>query len=93
MKTLADFKRYLATPDAQLNMIELSYNGVDKPVKDWGFRRVAKLQTNSVALATPTLASGKSWLDFGKASEWTFNEANKSAVNESNGTRITYLWI
>jgi hypothetical protein len=93
MKTLADFKRYLATPDARLELIELSYNGIDKPVKDRGFRAVAKLQTNSVALATPTNKSGKSWLDFGKASEWTFNEANKSAIYESRGTKLTYLWL
>jgi hypothetical protein len=93
MKTLADFKRYLATPDASLKMIHLSYNGQERPVFTNEWRTVAKLQTNSVALRTPTNKSGKSWLEFGKASEWLFDEQNKTCQNESNGTRIVYEWL
>jgi hypothetical protein len=96
MKNLTEFKKYLATPEASLRMISLEWlkNGewVNTEVRNPNFRAVKVLQTNAVAFADETTKSGKSWLWFGKASEWAFDEASQIAVNLSGGTRITYKW-
>lgn len=97
MKTLADFKRYLATPEATLQMVAIEHRNpntgewVSKPPHNPNPRKVAKVQTNSIALLDPMTKSGKSWLDFGKASEWQFDSASNTAVNETKYTRLTYL--
>jgi hypothetical protein len=70
MNTLADFKRYLATPNARVRMISFHGQTPNPALAEW--RTVAKLQTNAVAFATAN-NSGKSWLEFGKASGWTFD--------------------
>jgi hypothetical protein len=87
MKTLADFKRFLAEPDATLTLIKYAVNGDVQLHKYQGIpRKVSKLQTNSVRLATP---EGKtSWLDFGKASEWAFDD--ELAVNANSGVVLIY---
>lgn len=94
MKTLADLKRYLAKDGATLQLVSREHlNSENVWVSATPFntdkRKVAKLQTNSVSLVTPTNKSGVSWLDFGKASEWTF-DGNK-ATTETNHFRMTYL--
>ena len=97
MKTLSDFKRYLATENAAIRLdgIETYKDNewVAGTVFNADFRTVAKVQTNSVALVTPNNKSGKSWLDFGKASDWVFDAEAKTAVNTSSGTRLTYTWV
>lgn len=96
MKTLADLKRYLALPEASLRMVSLEWlrdgEWVSTHVRNPNFRGVAVLQTNAVALADDTVKSGKSWLYFGKASEWAFDEGSNLIVNLSGSTRITYKW-
>lgn len=95
MKTLADLKRYLALPNAAMRMVSIEWLRDGEwqvtPVRNPDFRGVAVLQSNAVAFEDAT-KSGKSWLYFGKASEWAFDEASQIAVNVSGGTRITYKW-
>lgn len=96
MKTLSDFKRYLATPKAALRMISLDYyqnnEWVSRPVRNPEWREIGKLQTNAFTLVTPSSKSGASWLYFGKASEWSFDSGSNLIVNLSGGTRLTYVW-
>jgi hypothetical protein len=90
MNNLAEFKRYLARPDANIRMMSIEHlrNGewVSGPVKYPDWRSVDKLQTNAVKF------EGGSWLYFGKASEWAFDNASGIAVNLSGHTRLTYKW-
>lgn len=92
MKTLADLKRYLATPNATLTMTsrEIPNNGEWqlRPVHNPNPRQVKKLQTNAVALWDDTTSSGTCWLDFDKASEWKFN--GNTAILETEFIRLTY---
>jgi len=94
MKNLTEFKKYLAHPDASLRMVALEWfrdnEWVSVPVKNPNYRGVAKLQTNAVALADED--GKKSWLYFGNASEWLFDNSTNLAVNLSGGCRITYKW-
>ena len=86
-KTLADFKRWLATENATLTIQE--YKVVDPETrvlrrlthKFEGIpRKVAKLQTESFQLET---ADGQvSWMTFGKAGEWTFDLGKASCDTE-----------
>jgi hypothetical protein len=69
MNTLADFKRYLATPGAKVRLISINGATPRPELAEW--RTVATLQTNAVAFVTAN-KSGKSWLYFGKASDWRF---------------------
>ena len=82
MNTLADFKRYLAKPEAQVKMIELSWDGELRPIKNPDWRGVRKLQTNAVQF------ENGSWIHFSKASEWSFEPGK--VINESHGIRIVY---
>lgn len=75
--TLADFKRYLTTPGATVRLV--SVNGHPAALAVSGWRTVAKLQTNAVAFNSATV-SGKSWLEFGKASDWRFS-GNRAEYN------------
>lgn len=69
MKTLAEFKRVLALPGVQVRMV--SHNDKEPRSNIAGWRTVDRIQTNGVYFLN---ADGKtSWLDFGKASEWSFN--------------------
>lgn len=89
---LADLKRHLATPGATLTMTgyEMLVNGQfqHRPIRNPNPRQVAKLQLNSVALFDDSTKSGKSWLDFGLASDWKF-EGN-TAVCTPGQIRLTY---
>lgn len=92
MRTLAELKRHLATPEATLQMTayELLRDGewVSVPVKNPEVRKVAKLQANAVSLYTDGSRSGVSWLYFEKASEWSF-DGNK-AIQTGSNVRLTY---
>jgi len=96
MKNLSDFKRYLATPDAELRLAAIEHLNLTtgewmaKPPHNADWRKVAKVQSNAIALITPTTKSGSSWLYFGKASEWTFNADNALAISANEHTRLTY---
>ena len=94
MKTLTDLKRYLATPNATLTMtghalLNRNQEWIPSPVlHNPNPRTVKKLQTNAVALNDNATKSGESWLDFGKASEWTFTD--NTATLTSSFVRLTY---
>lgn len=94
MKNLSDLKKYLATDGATLTL-------TNREVKEEGVwrstgvapriampRKVAKLQTTSVALSADGSLSEASWLEFGKAAEWTF--LDKLAILETDFIRMTY---
>lgn len=68
IKTLADFKRFLATPGATLQVIQHDFVTPEKAKP--GFfdpKQVALVQSNSVKFTTG------SWLPFGKAKDYRFN--------------------
>lgn len=92
MKTLTDLKRYLATPSATVTMTNYELPASDGwralTPHNTNPRTVAKLQTNSVALFDDTTKSGKCWMDFGKASQWTFD--GDTAIKTSEYCRLTY---
>lgn len=92
MKTLTDLKRYLATPSATVTMTNYELPAGDGwralTPHNTNPRTVAKLQTNAVALFDDTTKSGKSWLTFGNASEWTFD--GLIATNTTKYCRLTY---
>lgn len=70
MKTLTDFKKFLALPGAKVRLVKRYDNLTINPILgEW--RTVAKLQTNAVAFVTNT-KSGKSWLYFPPASKFEF---------------------
>ena len=93
IKTLAELKRHLATPNATLQITEFAScirgEWIEKQPHNPKPRQVAKLQTNSVALKDETTKSGTSWLEFGKAIEWTFN--GNQATKLTPYTKIVYL--
>lgn len=84
MNSLADFKRELAKPTTQIRM--LTINGGEPGPRIAGWRTIAKLQTNAVALRNSD--GGQSWLYFGKASDWTFS--GKFATVRQTGFIATY---
>ena len=96
MNTLADFKRYLALPNAAIRIVSYEWwnyntNGwVSKPPHNPNYRGVAKLQTNAVALEDEN--GKKSWLTFPKASEVAFDKANSLITITSQGHRLVYKW-
>lgn len=98
MKTLADFKRYLALPNAALRMVSLEWydtnrgEWVSRPPHNPNYRGVAILQSNAVALADELTKSGKSWLYFPKASEIAFDSAGNMITITERGTRMVYQW-
>ena len=91
MKTLADLKRYLATPEATLQMIAYSScirgEWIEATPKNNEARKVGKLQTNSFALIDSN--GKKSWLDFGKSSYWSFD--GNTVFYSTDYCRITYI--
>jgi hypothetical protein len=96
MKNLSELKRYLTLKGAALRLVSYEWlkgnEWVSVPPHNPNFRFVAKLQTNAVALEDDTMKSGKSWLDFGKASEWAFDRSTNTMVRLSGGVRLTYKW-
>lgn len=80
LKTLADFKRFLARPGATVQLIRhdwatsgLAPAYATKPHL-WEPRSVGKLQTNAVGFKTPGRKE-LSWLEFGTAARYRFNGA------------------
>ena len=70
MRTLADLKRRLAVPGAVINLTENTAAPQPAGHPAWLPRTVHKLQTTCFV----SLVDGKKWwMDFGKASEWTFD--------------------
>ena len=96
MNTLADFKRYLALPEAALRLV--SHEWWNYNTNEWNantphnpnFRGVAVLQTNAVALEDEN--GKRSWLTFPKASEIAFDKANSLITITSQGSRLVYKW-
>lgn len=89
MKTLADFKRELAVDGVEVTLIDCTLTKTGEPKPHFALdipRRVSKLQTKSFALMTPD--SRESWVDFGKAQDWSFNE--DSVTHHSDWLTLTY---
>jgi len=98
VKTLAEFKRYLALtgerPDqkASLRMVSLEYKSRDtgewvhQAVRNPNFRFINKLQTNSLQF------DNGSWLDLPKASEVEFNESESLITITEPTCRMVYKW-
>ena len=98
MKTLAEFKRYLALtgerPDerASLRMVSLEYKSRDtgewvhQTVRNPDFRFINKLQTNSLQF------DNGSWLDLPRASEVEFNEGQRLITITEPTCRMVYHW-
>jgi hypothetical protein len=55
------------------------------------FRFVGKLQSNAVTLITGP-DNRESWIRFGKASEWAFDNSINMITNTTKGHRISYKW-
>ena len=98
MKSLADFKRYLAlngesvSERPSLRMVSLEWRSresgefVHQIVKNPNFRGIAKLQTNSF------MFDGGSWLEFPKASEIVFDSENSLITITQGDCRMVYKW-
>lgn len=89
LKSLAGFKRALARPGAMVQIIEHSFAETRKPKSDpfWQPRKVVRLLAGSAAFEMPE--GRASWLQFGKASNWSF-EGNRAKMND-DGLRIVYV--
>ena len=80
MKTHAEFKRYLQANGIQLETLALAYGVIDSPstfqegrLRVGMVRFVNKADTTGVYLKEKPEDGGRgSFLDYGKASEWTF---------------------
>ena len=89
MRTLADLKRAVATPNTTLTLVaslapktgEVGHKYLNLT------RRVAKAQTNAVALLDPE-TNRTSWLDYGKATNWSF--AGDLATYSTDYIILTY---
>lgn len=98
MKTIADFKRYLALTGESvgerpaLRMISLEWRSresgefVHQPVRNPDFRGIEKLQTNSFKF------EGGSWLDIPKASQVVFDESQNLITITEKDCRLVYKW-
>jgi hypothetical protein len=84
MKTLADFKRAL-TPGSAWKL----YHNLAQ--KDLGVRTVAKVQTKAVAFTNE--AGGESWLEFPKAGQIKFPDANTAQIFTDSGLTLTYTKV
>lgn len=88
LKTLADFKRALAVPGVQVQLIENTICPRPKEHPIWNVRSVHKIQSNAVAFNIAGF-NVPAWLEFGKASAWSFEGAR--AVNDlGDRGRIVY---
>ena len=80
VKTLADFKRFLASPGATLQVIRHDFVTTDKAKP--GFfepKTVALVQSNAVKFSTG------SWLPFGKAAHYRFTGSDEVTIALSDG--------
>lgn len=98
VNNLAYFKRWLAEPGATLTITNYKVWQPDSALAVDGWlrvthkfegipRKVAKLQTKSVALAE-TATTPKSWLDLDPASYWTFG--NGKAIQKAPMVILEY---
>ena len=85
IKSLADFRRVLRTPGLSVLLIENTAAPQPPDHPCWLPTTVAKVQTNSVAF---NVAGKKWWIDFGKASEWSFD--GDVATNTRERGRIAF---
>jgi hypothetical protein len=89
MKTLADFKRALSVDGVKLTLIDCILTRTGEPEPHFALdtpRRVSKLQTKSFALMSPE--SKESWVEFGKAGDWSFSE--DLVTHHSDWLTLTY---
>ena len=98
IKTVADFKRYLAltgptvSERPALRMVSLEWRDfntgemVHQPVRNPNFRGIEKLQSNSLKF------EGGSWLDIPKASEVEFDNDNQLITITQKDCRLVYKW-
>jgi len=74
MKTHAEFKRYLQAEGTQLETLALVNNSSGDRLYVGMVRFINKADTTGVYLKEKPEDKGRgSFLDYGKASEWTFN--------------------
>jgi hypothetical protein len=99
IKNLADLKRLLAQPGAQVigldHFLSAARPEFMRVFRSW--RVVAKLQGHDVALAANAdEPRGKwTWLDFGKASDWSFDGSDQAVklVGGDPAKRISYRFF
>ena len=87
MKTLSEFKRVVAEPNTTLTLIASSF-ATHKYLNLT--RKVAVAQTNAFALESE---GNKSWVTYGKASDWTFGDSPEGPIasQNSNGVLLVYV--
>ena len=76
MKTHADFKRALSTKGTRLTTLALANGAVEGRIKIGATRHIRKANSVGVYLVTDEeldKPTNGSFLDFDKASDWTFN--------------------
>lgn len=86
LNSLADFKRFLATPGATVQIIRHDWATSHNPKP--GFfdpRKVVKVQSNGVAFESSSSSNG-SWLYFDKASNYRFDGDKVTVDLKSDGT-------
>jgi hypothetical protein len=88
IKNLSQMKKYFTSTDAEIELIYSKY----MPHKYLNvIRKVEKCQTNAVKF------TGGSWLEFGKAENYKFNDNNTfDVLEENNGNMeviLTYRYL
>lgn len=88
LKTVADFKRFLARPGATVQLIRHDWASrrEGKPAL-WEPRGVAKLQSNGVAFKT---CDHVSWLYFEGAKRFKFEGDVMTVMLDENGAQMQY---
>lgn len=98
IKTLADFKRFLAEPGAVVTMLRhdtvdlkiAAGTATDRQKHMYGPRKVIKVQSKSVQFEGPNGTEGF-WMDVDKASEWRFDGTNKVILALTDSNTAEYL--
>jgi len=97
MKNLTELRHYLTLPNAALRTVshEWFMNGQWmkiqlKPERE-EFSFVGYLKPNAVSLIIGP-DNRESWIKFGKASEWAFDNSINIITNTTKGHRISYKW-
>lgn len=86
MRNLADFKRMIQVAiDEKRQMKSANYNSKGELTTEKPFAPVHRIQSNAFTL----WRYGKeSWLEFGKASEWSFDGSLKATKTFRDGCKI-----
>jgi len=87
MKNLAQLKKIVALPNTTLTLTATESNGMPAHKFLGITRKVGKIQTNGIYLVDPETNRG-SWLDWGKASLWSFD--GDLATYQDEWTTLTY---